>query len=142
MGTTTHGIIFPDPSAVPSRGALEDLADSVEASIWGVPTLIQVGGSWGSVNIPSSARPVRVAGLVQQSTDANAWITLIPSWSAIGLIGMLSIQAIAADISVDARVAQATVNGSSIIARMEDHSGAGLVSSGPYFVSFVVDGWA
>lgn len=33
MGATTHGIIYPDPSDVPSRSALETLAESVETAL-------------------------------------------------------------------------------------------------------------
>lgn len=33
MGTTPGGIVYPDPSAVPSRQALEDLAVSVDSAL-------------------------------------------------------------------------------------------------------------
>lgn len=97
MGTTSKGIIYPDPSGVPRRQDLQDLATSADTAIpsiqSGTSTSVTVaGGASGTVTVtfptPFASTPVVVGVSNQQwfSTAASG-VTATDATFAIRNIG-------------------------------------------------------
>lgn len=103
MGTTPNGIVYPDPSAVPSRQALVDLAESVDDALDSVTanvvaispfasnaTVTRLAGDWvvmdGSMNRPSGSSTAFVdAGTIPAGFRPAT--TFITPRLGIGLLG-------------------------------------------------------
>ena len=62
MGTTSRGIVYPDPSGVPSRAALQALATSTDTATGQVAALV------GGMKIQAGYTNVSVSGLTGTKT--------------------------------------------------------------------------
>lgn len=80
MGTTTHGIVYPDASAVPSRSSLQSMANSIDSVVF-------ADTGWASLPLATGTGSVNYRmerGVVEIRVNLNA--LSVPVGSSVTIV--------------------------------------------------------